>query len=285
MIKGARRVKDLIRNKAKGDSGKAQSLLRHFAMERFLERVSISQYKDNLILKGGMLMSSLVGIDNRSTMDIDTTLKGVPLSVDDVLAMVQRIAEVDIDDGVTFSIKDGEEIMEDSEYGGVRVSMVAHMERTVIPMKIDISTGDAITPEETLHGYKLMFEERIIDIWAYPIETVLSEKIETALARGVVNTRMRDYYDIYMLLESERDIDSKTLRAAIAATATTRGHDVGKENYSSILSDIGSNNVMAERWNSYANSHEYSDSIEWESVLNALRELCDACWNESIERL
>lgn len=285
MIKGARRVKDLIRNKARGDSGKAQTLLRHFAMERFLERVSISQYKDNLILKGGMLMSSLVGIDNRSTMDIDTTLKGASLSVGDVLAMVQRIAEVDIDDGMTFSIKDGEEIMEDSEYGGVRVSMVAHMERTVIPMKIDISTGDAITPEETLHGYKLMFEERTIDIWAYPIETVLSEKIETALARGVVNTRMRDYYDIYMLLESERSIDLETLRAAISATATTRGHNVGEENYRSILSDIESNAIMAERWNAYANSHEYSESIEWESVLDALRTLCDECWNESKEHI
>lgn len=283
MIKGARRVKDLIRNKAKGDSGKAQLLLRHFAMERFLERVSISQYKDKLILKGGMLMASLVGIDNRSTMDIDTTLKGAPLNVDDVVSMVQDIADVEIDDDMTFSVKEGEEIMEDSEYGGVRVSLFAHMERTVIPMKIDVSTGDAITPEETLHGYKLMFEERTIDIWAYPIETVLSEKMETALVRGVVNTRMRDYYDIYMLLESERDIDLETLRAAISATAAMRGHDVGKENYSGILSDIENNSVMAERWNSYANSHEYSDSIEWKRVLGALRALCDACWNEPTE--
>lgn len=278
MIKGARRVKDLIRNKAKGDSGKAQLLLRHFAMERFLERVSISQYKDKLILKGGMLMSSLVGIDNRSTMDIDTTLKDAPLNVDDVVSMVQDIADVEIDDGMTFSVKEGEEIMEDSEYGGVRVSMVAHMEHTVIPMKIDVSTGDAITPEETLHGYKLMFEERTIDIWAYPIETVLSEKIETALARNVINTRMRDYYDIYMLLNSGRYVDPSVLREAIAATAATRGHSIGKDNYCDILSDIESNDVMAERWYSYTHSHDYAETIEWKDALGTLKTLCDACW-------
>lgn len=165
MIKGARRVKDLIRNKTKGDSGKSQALLRHYAMERFLERLSNSPYRNNFVLKGGMLMSSLVGLDHRSTMDIDTTVKGVPLNTDSILEIMNEIAAIPLDDDMLFSIQSTREIMEDSEYGGVRVSLMAQMEKARIPMKIDVSTGDAITPAETMYHYPLMFEDRAINIW------------------------------------------------------------------------------------------------------------------------
>ena len=192
MIQTAERVKALIRNLAKGDSNKAQILLRNYGMERFLERISISRYKDNFILKGGMLVSSMVGLDSRATMDIDTTVRGVPLSVSEAKAFVEEITSISLDDNVRFRIKDVFTIMDEADYSGVRLSLDALMDRMRIPLKIDISTGDTITPAAVHYRYKLMFEDRYIDLWAYNLETDLAEKIETVFSRTVSNTRMRD---------------------------------------------------------------------------------------------
>lgn len=280
MIKGARRVKDLIRNKTKGDSGKSQALLRHYAMERFLERLSNSPYRNNFVLKGGMLMSSLVGLDHRSTMDIDTTVKGIPLNTDSILEIMNEIAAIPLDDDMLFSIQSTREIMEDSEYGGVRVSLMAQMEKARIPMKIDVSTGDAITPAETMYQYPLMFEDRAINIWAYPIETVLAEKIETALTRGIANTRMRDFYDIFMLSELRADLNAADMRAALEATIEKRNSEVGPANYHDILSNIEKDGIMSERWSAYGLSNEYASSINWIDAVESLQSLCDRCWKE-----
>ena len=271
MIKGARRVKDLIRNKAKGDSSRSQALLRHYAMERFLERLANSPYRDNFVLKGGMLMSSLVGVDQRSTMDIDATVKGLTLDTGNALKVVEEIASVELDDGMEFQVGGAGEIMEDSEYGGVRIALTARMEKTRIPLKIDISTGDAITPAEVMHRYRLMFEDRDIGIWAYPVETVLAEKVETALARGILNTRMRDFYDVYML----RELDE--------ATIDKRGNSVSASSYAQTLSEIEDSTAMAERWRSYGLSNPYAASIAWPDAVGSLRLLCDACWQGSRE--
>lgn len=279
MIKGARRVKDMIRNKAKGDSGKSQALLRHYAMERFLERLANSPYRDNFVLKGGMLVSSLVGVEQRSTMDIDATVKGVALDIDNVLEIVGKIASVPLDDGMTFEIGNADEIMGDSEYGGVRVALTAHMEKSRIPMKIDISTGDAITPAEVMHKYRLMFEDRDIGVWAYPVETVLAEKIETALARGTLNTRMRDFYDVFILRELGEELKPSSLRAALEATIEKRGSDVGAATYALTLSEIEDSSVMGERWRLYGLSNEYASSVAWSDAVGSLRLLCNICWS------
>ncbi|MDO4291073.1 MAG: nucleotidyl transferase AbiEii/AbiGii toxin family protein [Eggerthellaceae bacterium] len=279
MIKGSRRVKDMIRNKAKGDSGKSQALLRHYAMERFLERLANSPYRDNFVLKGGMLVSSLVGVEQRSTMDIDATVKGIALSIDNVLEIIGEIASVPLDDGMAFEVGNADEIMGDSEYGGVRVALTAHMEKSRIPMKIDISTGDAITPTEVMHKYRLLFEDRDVGVWAYPVETVLAEKIETALARGILNTRMRDFYDVFMLRELGEELESSNLRAALEATIEKRGSNVGASTYALILSDIEGSSVMGERWRSYGLSNEHASSIAWSEAVGSLRLLCDMCWS------
>lgn len=278
MIKGARRVKDLIRNKAKGDSSRSQALLRHYAMERFLERLANSPYRDNFVLKGGMLMSSLVGVDQRSTMDIDTTVKGLTLDTGNALKVVEEIAVVELDDGMEFQVGGAGEIMEDSEYGGVRIALTARMEKTRIPLKIDISTGDAITPAEVMHRYRLMFEDRDIGIWAYPVETVLAEKIETALARGILNTRMRDFYDVFMLRELDEGLEPSTLRAALEATIEKRGSGVSASSYAQTLTEIEGSATMAERWRSYGLSNPYASSIAWTDAVGSIRLLCDACW-------
>lgn len=283
MIKGARRVKDLIRNKAEGDSSRSQALLRHYAMERFLERLANSPYRDNFVLKGGMLMSSLVGVDQRSTMDIDATVKGLTLDTGNALKVVEEIAVVELDDGMEFQVGGAGEIMEDSEYGGVRISLTARMEKTRIPMKIDISTGDAITPAEVMHKYRLMFEDRDIGIWAYPVETVLAEKIETALARGTLNTRMRDFYDVYMLRELDEGLEPSSLRAALEATIEKRGSGVSASSYAQTLAEIEGSAAMAERWRSYSLSNPYASSIAWPDAVGSIRLLCNACWQGSGE--
>ncbi len=193
MIKTSRQLKDLIRNVAKGNSGRSQLLIRNYAMERFLERVALSKYRDNFILKGGMLVSAMVGLDNRATMDIDTTIRNLSLDVEHAEQIVEEIASMELDDNIRFSIKDVSNIMDEAEYGGVRLSLDAFLDTMKIPLKIDISTGDAITPAEITYHYKLMFEQRYISLWAYPLETILAEKIETVLTRTIFNTRLRDF--------------------------------------------------------------------------------------------
>ena len=199
MIKTSRQLKDKVRNMARGDSAKAQLLIRNYGMERFLERVSLSEHRDNFILKGGMLVSALVGLENRATMDIDTSIRNMPLDTIAAKAMVEEIIAVPVDDNIRFEINDFGTIMDDAEYSGVRISLNAFLDATRIPLKIDISTGDAITPAAVNYQYKLMFEERYITLWAYNLETVLAEKIETVLSRSVLNTRLRDFYDLYVL--------------------------------------------------------------------------------------
>nr|WP_255459189.1 nucleotidyl transferase AbiEii/AbiGii toxin family protein [Eggerthella sp. BIOML-A4] len=247
-------------------------------MERFLERLANSPYRDNFVLKGGMLMSSLVGVDQRSTMDIDATVKGLTLDTGNAIKVVEEIAVVELDDGMEFQVGGAGEIMEDSEYGGVRIALTARMEKTRIPLKIDISTGDAITPAEVMHRYRLMFEDRDIGIWAYPVETVLAEKIETALARGTLNTRMRDFYDVYMLRELDEGLKPSNLRAALDATIEKRGSGVSASSYAQTLAETEGSATMAERWRSYGLSNPYASSIAWTDAVGSIRLLCDACW-------
>ena len=277
MIKTSRQLKDLICNRAKGDSDKSGLLIRNYGMERFLERVTLSKYKDNFILKGGMLVSSMVGLDNRATMDIDTTIRNFPLDEDHAREIVEKIAAVEIDDNIRFSVKDVSTIMDEAEYGGVRLSLDAFLDTMKIPLKIDISTGDAITPAEIEYHYKLMFEQRYISLWAYPLETVLAEKMETILSRGVLNTRLRDFYDLYILQQTEKRIDRNTLSAALAATCRKRESETILPEYGRTLDEIYTSRVMRGLWENYQRKNNYAAGITWETVLHSVRSLCDAC--------
>lgn len=277
MIKTSRQLKDLIRNIAKGDSGKSQLLIRNYAMERFLERVALSKYKDNFILKGGMLVSAMVGLQNRATMDIDTTIRNLPLDVEHARQIVEEIAAVPIDDNIRFEIKDVSNIMDEAEYGGVRLSLDAFLDTTKIPLKIDISTGDVITPAEITYRYKLMFEQRYISLWAYTLETVLAEKIETVLSRTIFNTRLRDFYDLYILQNAGIEINTKTLATALKATCRKRSSERVLPEYRRILDEIEANFTMREFWESYQKKNSYAAGIQWETVMNAIRALCDSC--------
>lgn len=204
-----------IKNLAQKNNADARILLRLYMIERFLERVSISRYNDNFIIKGGVLVTSLIGVALRSTMDIDTTIKNLNLSESDIQRTVKEICAIDLQDDVTFQIKQISHIMDEMEYPGIRITMNAYLNRMLIPMKIDISTGDIITPSEVQHQYKLLLEDRFISLWSYNLETLLSEKLQTVLARGTLNTRMRDFYDLYELTSIYKDkIDPLLLKSA-----------------------------------------------------------------------
>ena len=277
MIKTSRQLKDKVRNMARGDSAKAQLLIRNYGMERFLERVSLSEHRDNFILKGGMLASALVGLENRATMDIDTSIRNMPLDTIAAKAMVEEIIAVPVDGNIRFEINDFGTIMDDAEYSGVRISLNAFLDATRIPLKIDISTGDAITPAAVNYQYKLMFEERYIILWAYNLETVLAEKIETVLSRSVLNTRLRDFYDLYVLQDTGLEIDKATLAAALTATARKRGSEQVLVLYERTLDEIRISPLMREQWKRYQEKNNYAAGIVWDDVISDIRALCDDC--------
>ena len=278
MIKTARQLKDLIRNLSREKSADAQLLMRNYMMERFLERISISEYRDKFILKGGMLVAAMVGLDARSTMDLDATVKGANVNVEDIENLISAIVTVPIDDGVTFQLKSISEIMDEAEYPGIRVSMTTTFDGVVTPLKIDISTGDAITPREVRYSFKLMLEDRSIDIWAYNLETVLAEKLETIITRTITNTRMRDFYDIYILDQLHGNtLNRQTLHDALLATAKKRGTERHLAEAVDVLNEGESSPVMQKLWESYRKKFSSAADLEWSIIMGAVRSLDALC--------
>ena len=276
MITTARQLKDLIRNMSKKKSADAQILMRNYMMERFLERISLSEYKNQFILKGGMLVAAMVGLDARATMDPDATIKGTNVSVEDVEMIISQIISIPLDDGVSFRIKRISEIMEEADYPGVRVSMETKFDGVITPLKIDISTGDIITPREIKYNFNLMLENRTIEVWAYNLETVLSEKLETVISRNVTNTRMRDFYDIYILQKLYGEQLSKdVLWDALVATAKKREtlEQIEVEDIDEVFNEIQSNSVMENLWKAYQKNYTYAADIPWHTIMKSIRTL------------
>ena len=276
MITTARQLKDLIRNLSKKKSADAQILMRNYMMERFLERISLSEYKNQFILKGGMLVAAMVGLDARATMDLDATIKGTNVSVEDVEMIISQIISIPLDDGVSFRVKRISEIMEEADYPGVRVSMETKFDGVITPLKIDISTGDVITPREIKYKFNLMLEDRTIEVWAYNLETVLAEKLETVISRNVTNTRMRDFYDIYILQKLYGEQLSKdVLRDALVATAKKREtlEQIETEDIDEVFDEIQSSSVMENLWKAYQRNYSYSADIPWHTIMKSIRTL------------
>ena len=272
MIHTSRQLKALVRNISKGDSGKAQVIIRNYVMERFLERLSLSQYRNIMILKGGTLVAAMVGLDNRSTMDVDATLKNLPLNEDSARKIVEEITAIHIEDGMIFEIKSVTPIMDEADYPGIRIMLDTAIETMHTPLKIDFSTGDVITPREVSYSFRLLFEERIISILAYNLETVLAEKLETLLVRGTANTRMRDYYDIYVLTNTQKhNIDNTTLKEAFVNTSTKRGSIGLLSDAHLILKEVAESALLIDRWKNYQRKFDYAADVLWADVMKSVR--------------
>ncbi|MCD5413408.1 MAG: nucleotidyl transferase AbiEii/AbiGii toxin family protein [Clostridiales bacterium] len=272
-MKTSTQLKALIRNLAEEKSIQTEIVLRNFMLERLLERISFSKYRNKFILKGGMLIAAMVGIDARSTMDMDATIKGIKLTEGELEKALKEILDVPIDDGVVMNLKKFEHTGDKSEYSGIRVSIEAKLDRTKQTMKVDITTGDIITPREVEYSFKLLLEDRSISILAYNLETILAEKLETILTRGTATTRMRDYYDIYILTTLwEKDIQWELFCLAFKRTAEKRGsYKRARKSGIEVLNDIQDSRMLVNLWNRYQQKNSYALELSWEKALESLK--------------
>ena len=263
-------LKAKIRNIAKSKNIPAQVILQNYMFERFLNRLSASQYKEKFVLKGGMLVAALVGLDNRATMDLDTTLKNLPLTPEAIEKALNEIFEIDLKDDVSFSLKGISPIREDDIYGGYRVALDAVYETIVTPMTIDVSTGDVITPNAVKYDFTGIFDDELtFEVWAYNIETVLAEKVETILRRSVFNTRPRDFYDAYILITTQ-SFDEMIFAEALEKTIEQRGTRNQINDFDSTMEIISASADIQRMWSNYQSQFAYAKDINFEDVCNVI---------------
>ena len=266
-------LKARIRNIAKQKNIPAQVILQNFMFERLLVRLSESSFKEKFVLKGGLLVAAIVGLDNRATMDLDTTLRNLPLTPESIRSALEQICAVPIDDGVIFEIGSISPIREDDIYGGYRVALNAKFDTLLTPMTIDVSTGDAITPHAIPYQFSEIFDdEKSYELWAYNIETVLAEKVETILRRGVFNTRPRDFYDAYILATTQK-FDKAIFAEALAATAAHRGTTEQITDVPEILHNIEVSPELRNMWEKYRKQFAYAGSITYEMIMKTIEDL------------
>lgn len=266
-------LKAKIRNIAKEKNIPAQVILQNYLFERLLVRLSASAYREKFVLKGGMLVAAIVGLDNRATMDLDTTLKNLPLTPDAIRDALEQICAISQDDGVVFQIGTISPIREDDIYGGYRVMLTARLDTLLTPLSIDVSTGDAITPRAVEHSFSQIFDEDASYVlWAYNIETILAEKVETILRRSVFNTRPRDFYDAYILATTQ-EYDPAVFARALQATAAHRGTAAQIANVPEILVSIAGSPALRAMWDKYRRQFAYASAIEYEQIMEILGKL------------
>ena len=260
------------------ESGLTQlELYQRFMFERILERISVSKYNENFILKGGLLLSAMLGINSRSTRDMDISIKGIDVSQEKMLKILNEILSIDIDDKVKFEVVNITDIRADDEYGGNKYHLVGKLENLKVSLEIDISTGDEITPKELNFEYISIFDNKKIYIGTYNIETILSEKIETILRRGKYNTRMKDYYDVYFfLMKLKKDINIKIFKQALNNTLRKREAFDYYNDYKQILDLIAEDDRITNYWNTYKKKNKYAENIEFKEIVKILKEFLDS---------
>lgn len=274
-MSNAMSLKAKIRNIAKDKNIPAQVILQNYMFERLLVRLAQSEYREKFVLKGGMLVAAIVGLDNRATMDLDTTLKNLPLTPESIRSALESICAVPCDDEVSFTVGSITPIRDDDIYGGYRVMLDARYDTILAPLSIDVSTGDAITPHAVEFSFYEIFDDsKSFRLWAYNIETVLAEKVETILRRTVFNTRPRDFYDAYILATTQK-YDKELFGQALQATAQHRGTAEHIANVPGILQDIAESTALQAMWDKYRRQFAYAKDISFNQIIIVLRNLCD----------
>lgn len=265
------KLRSIISKKAKGNSTLSGQLYQMFFFEKILERISKSNYRHNIILKGGLLLSSIIGDDERTTKDMDATLKSMPLEKENIESIFKEILSIDLEDKVSFEILDIKDIREDDEYGGFKVNIMANMENLKIHLAVEITTGDKITPREIEYNYNSIFENKKIPILAYTTETIIAEKYQTIITRGILNTRMKDFYDIYVLISKNKDIlNIQNLRIAIKYTFEHRKTEIDILEIQEIITEIEKDKDMKNLWKNYQKNATYANEIKFEDLFESL---------------
>ena len=270
MIKNAKSLMDKSKNIAMKNNITTNEVLQNYMFERILERLSVSKYKNNFILKGGLLLSSIMGIDTRTTMDMDTCIKGIDLTDEQLYEVLQEILNIDVNDGVKFEIRNSQPIREEDDYGGLKYNLLAIFDNLRVNLSIDIATGDLITPREIEYDYKMIFENRNLKIMTYNIESIIAEKFQTVISRGILNSRMKDYYDLYYLI-TYKDFSKENLKNAIIKTFNKRNTDI--KSIDKVIDEIEKSEFVKELWTSYSEKYQYAKGIEFEKVLGSIREI------------
>lgn len=266
-------LKAKIRNIAKRKNIPAQVILQNYMFERLLVRLSASEYKEKFVLKGGMLVAAIVGLDNRATMDMDTTLKNLPLTPEAIRSALEDICSIAFDDGVVYEIGTISPIRKDDIYGGYRVMLNTRFDIMLTPLSIDVSTGDVITPHAVQYNFSEIFDdEKSYELWAYNIETVMAEKVETILRRGIFNTRPRDFYDAYILTTTQK-FDITVFEDALKATANHRGTTNQIADVPSILHNIEESPELKTMWDKYRKQFSYAKNITYEQIMDSIKAL------------
>ncbi len=274
ITKNRAQLKSWIKNMSAKVDVNENIILQNYMLERLLERISVSNYKYKFVLKGGMLITAIVGIDMRNTLDMDATIKGFNLEKDNLENILNEIFSIDLDDGVTFEFRNTKEIRQEDEYGGYRVSLDAKFDKLVVPMKLDITTGDVIVPKEVNYKFGLMFENRSIEILAYNMETIIADKFETIISRNIDTTRARDFYDIYILWTTQqKNFNKELLGQAIVKKFEYRGSMDKLNNIDEIMEVIEESEVLKEHWKNYQSKFSYAEDIGYEDTMRVLEEI------------
>ena len=273
-MKTPEQLKGAIRNMAAKKKLRPQEVLQMFLFERVLERLAVSPYRNNFILKGGLLISSMIGIDERTTIDMDTTVRGIRMEEPEIISIIREILSSDVDDGIDFVFRKIEPIREDDTYRNFRVHIDARYGRINSPMKIDITTGDEITPAAIQYNYPFLFEDKTVPVMAYTLETILAEKYETIIRRNIGTTRARDFYDLHMLYrERETEIRADILRLAVAHTAKKRGSARALADWEEIIQDIREEPALASLWHNYAADNPYIGKLQFSETVNTVERI------------
>lgn len=267
-IKSDASLRGKVRAIAKEHDLRPQEVLQMYLFEHLLIRLEASPYAGKFVLKGGLLIASMIGLAQRTTMDMDTTVRSLSMDKHEAEKTIRQICAVDPGDGMTYAFERLEPIREEDEYANWRAHLRVSFGRMDAPIKVDITTGDIVTPGSITYDYPLMFEGGTLSVPAYPLETVLAEKLETCIRRGIANTRGRDYYDLWALLRTRGDqIEPAALRAALRATARKRGSAELLPSYSDILTEVQHSSIMKDIWASYTEATPYAGGISFDEVV------------------
>lgn len=277
------KLKNIIYKKAHGNSDISQKLYQLFYFERILERISISNYRGQIILKGGLLLTSVIGDDERTTKDMDATLKGIPLTKNDVEKVFNEILNIDIDDGVSFQIISIKDIRLEDEYGGFRLNILSKLDNNKTYITVELTTGDVITPKEMKYNYNSIFENKKIPIMSYTLETVLAEKFQTIVTRGLFNTRLKDFYDVYILIKTKmNELSKDNLIKAIKNTFERRETNFDIEQFNEVINDLIDDNNMNNLWNEYVSKNSYAKGIKFNDTINSIKMIIEILESELV---
>lgn len=270
-MRTAEQLKGKVRSFANKSGLMSQEVLQMYLFERVIDRLSHSKYKENFVIKGGFLIASMIGVKERTTMDMDTTVQGIPMDEETIESIWREVFSIDVEDGIEFVFDRITPIRDDDDYNNFRLYFFAKQGKINNPMKIDITTGDKITPAAIEYSYKTIFDEKDISICAYNLETIIAEKYETIIRRNIGNTRARDFYDLHMLFKLyEGKINFDVLRMAVASTSEKRGSEKELQDWREIIEDIKNESAVELLWNNYSEENIYARGIEYHNVIETV---------------